>query len=72
MLEMLIVYDRLISDLIKQSNSELIIATGLSQKPYTHLKFYYRLRDHKDFLDDIGINYLNVIPRMTRDFLISF
>ena len=32
MLEMLIVYDRLISDLIKQSNSELIIATGLSQK----------------------------------------
>ena len=71
-LEMLIVYDRLISDLIKQSNSELIIATGLSQKPYTHLKFYYRLKDHKDFLNDIGINYLNVIPRMTRDFLISF
>ncbi len=72
MLEMLIEYDRLISDLIKQSKSELIIATGLSQKPYTHLKFYYRLKDHKDFLDGIGINYLNVIPRMTRDFLISF
>ena len=72
MLEMLIVYDRLISDLIKQPNSELIIATGLSQKPYTNLKFYYRLKDHKSFLDDIGIKYSDVMPRMTRDFLISF
>lgn len=72
MLEMLIVYDRLIEDLMKESNSEIIIATGLSQKPYTNLKFYYRLKHHKNFLDEIGINYLDVIPRMTRDFLISF
>ncbi len=72
MLEMLIEYDRLIADLIEQSDSELIISTGLSQKPYTHLKFYYRLKDHKNFLDNIGIKYLDVMPRMTRDFLISF
>lgn len=72
MLEMLIVYDRLIADLIEQTDSELIISTGLSQKPYTHLKFYYRLKDHKNFLDNIGIKYSDVMPRMTRDFLISF
>lgn len=72
MLEMLIVYDRFIGELIKESNSEIIIATGLSQKPYSNLKFYYRLKHHKNFLDNIGINYLDVIPRMTRDFLITF
>jgi len=72
MLEMLIVYDRLIADLIKHKDSELIISTGLSQRPYTNLKFYYRLKDHKNFLDNIGIKYLDVMPRMTRDFLISF
>ena len=72
MLEMLVVYDRLIADLIKHKDSELIISTGLSQIPYTNLKFYYRLKDHKNFLDNIGIKYLDVMPRMTRDFLISF
>tara|TARA_X000000950_G_C13890260_1_gene650553 strand:- start:1125 stop:2423 length:1299 start_codon:yes stop_codon:yes gene_type:complete len=71
-LEMLVVYDRLIGDLIKNSETELIIATGLSQKPFTRLKFYYRLKDHKEFLDIIGIKYASVTPRMTRDFLISF
>lgn len=72
MLEMLIVYDNLIGDMVSEKDTEIIIATGLSQKPYTHLKFYYRLKDHKAFLDNIGINYLEVSPRMTRDFLISF
>ncbi len=72
MLEMLVVYDKLIGELISVQDTEIIIATGLSQKPYTHLKFYYRLKDHKAFLDLIGIHYSEVSPRMTRDFLISF
>jgi hypothetical protein len=71
-LEMLKVYDSILLDLFKLKNSSLIIATGLSQIPYSHLKFYYRLKNHKNFLDHLGINFKDVLPRMTRDFLISF
>lgn len=71
-LEMLTVYDSILLDLFKLKNSSLIIATGLSQIPYAHLKFYYRLKNHKNFLDHLGINFKDVVPRMTRDFLITF
>ncbi len=71
-LEMLIVYDEILLDIFKLNNSSIIIATGLSQTPYSCLKFYYRLKNHKKFLDLLGIKYNEVIPRMTRDFLISF
>lgn len=70
--EMLEIYDRMLQDLLKLNNTEIIVATGLSQKPYKQLKYYYRLKDHKEFLDLIGISYSNIVPRMTRDFLISF
>lgn len=71
-LEMLLVYDSMISDLLEIDDAEIIIATGLSQKPYEKLKFYYRLKDHAKFLERIGITFREVMPRMTRDFLISF
>ena len=71
-LEMLKVYDEMILDLLGIKNAELIIATGLSQNPYEKLKFYYRLKDHKSFLEKVGIKFKNVVPRMTRDFLVSF
>ena len=71
-LEMLRVYDEMLIDLIKMPNTEIIVATGLSQKPYEQLKFYYRLKDHASFLKKIGVEFIDVVPRMTRDFLISF
>lgn len=71
-LDMLKVYDKMILDLFKSHDAEFIVATGLSQKPYDHIQYYYRLKDHKSFLKSIGIDFLDVIPRMTRDFLISF
>ena len=71
-LEMLNVYDEIINDLLNWPNTEILIATGLSQKPYSKIKFYYRLKDHESFLNLLGISYSNVAPRMTRDFLISF
>lgn len=71
-LEMLKVYDGMILDLLSLTNVETIIATGLSQKPFEELKFYYRLKDHRAFLEKMGIKFSDVIPRMTRDFLISF
>mgnify|MGYP006073828793 CR=1 FL=1 len=72
LLEMLKIYDSIIQDLKKIKNADIIIATGLSQKPYDHLKFYYRLNDHELFLKNLGINFRSVTPRMTRDFLICF
>ena len=71
-LEMLEVYDQMLIDLLSQKDTEVIIATGLSQKPFEELKFYYRLKNHAQFLQKIGINFNDVVPRMTRDFLISF
>ena len=71
-LEMLKVYDKILSDLLELPNSEIVVATGLSQKPYDILKFYYRLKDHALFLKKVGVEFVDVVPRMTRDFLVSF
>ena len=71
-LEMLKVYDSMLLDISNLPNTEFILATGLSQKPYEKLKFYYRLMDHKLFLKNIGVDFTDVTPRMTRDFLITF
>ena len=38
-LEMLKVYDEMLLDLLKLPNTEIIVATGLSQKPFEQLKF---------------------------------
>jgi len=72
LLEMLKVYDEILTDLIELPNTEIIVATGLSQKPYEELKFYYRLKDHASFLKKVGVEFADVVPRMTRDFLVSF
>lgn len=70
--DMLLIYDKIIGDLLKIKGTELLLSTGLSQKPYNHLKFYYRLKNHKKFFDDLNFTYKDIIPRMTRDFLITF
>ena len=72
MAEMLVVYDRIILEYLKDTESSLILATGLRQVPYPHPTFYYRLRNHKKFLKAFGIIPVAIIPRMTRDFLLEF
>lgn len=69
-LEMLRRYDKMLSDL--PGDSEVIIATGLTQKPFSDPVFYYRLRNHSAFLNKLGIPHVEVKPRMTRDFLVVF
>jgi hypothetical protein len=71
-IEMVRVYDRMLLDLFSLPNTELVVATGLSQIPYEKVKYYYRLKDHKKFLEYLGIDFREAIPRMTRDFLVSF
>lgn len=72
MAEMFIVYDRIIRDYLEEKSINLILATGLRQVPYTQLTFYYRLRNHANFLEAFGIKPVAVLPRMTRDFLLEF
>jgi len=71
LLDLMKVYDRILNDYVK-INSNLIIATGLSQKALNNIIFYYRLKNHKDFLNLLGIKYQSVLPRMSRDFLVNF
>jgi hypothetical protein len=65
-------YDLIVGEYFSRTDTEIILATGLSQKPYDSLKFYYRLNAHADFLHSLGIDFAGVYPRMTRDFLIEF
>lgn len=70
--EMLEVYDQIIEEYLDNNSCELIVATGLSQRPYDRIKYYYRLKNHSTFLTKLGINFVEIYPRMTRDFLVSF
>ena len=72
--EMLEVYDQIIGDYLKfsKNDNQLLISTGLRQVPYNIIKFYYRLKNHSSFLNKIGLKFLKVLPRMTRDFEITF
>jgi hypothetical protein len=65
-------YDLIVGEYFSRTDTEIILATGLAQKPYDRLKFYYRLNAHADFLRSLGIEFTGLYPRMTRDFLIEF
>ena len=65
-------YDRLLGKLPSWKNCSFIIATGLSQRPFENPIFFYRLKNHSEFLDCMGLPYHTVEPRMARDFLINF
>ena len=69
--EMLQIYDAIIGHYLNKKY-EVIIATGLSQRPYEKPMFYYRLKNHKNFLNKLQVRYKSIYPRMTRDFLIEF
>jgi len=73
LLRILTVYDKLLGKLSQLDNVKIIIATGLHQQAHNELTFYWRLNDHKVFLAAAGVqDYTQVLPRMSRDFLINF
>jgi hypothetical protein len=65
-------YDLIVGEYFARDDTDVVLATGLAQKPYDRVKFYYRLNKHADFLRGLGIAFSGVFPRMTRDFLIEF
>lgn len=69
--DMLEIYDKLIGDFIHLKCS-LFVITGLSQEPYGNKKFYWRLKDHTNFFNELDLNFIKINPRMTRDFEVLF
>lgn len=65
-------YDMIVGEYFARTDTDVLLATGLAQKPYDRIKFYYRLNTHVDFLRGLGIVFSGLFPRMTRDFLIEF
>lgn len=71
LLMMLEVYDSIIKDLLK-SEERIVGITGLSQIPHDRRTFYWRPLEHRKFLTEMGVTGdFEVIPRMSRDFLIE-
>ena len=50
--DMFIFYDEILFDM-NNPKYDLILATGLRQVPYDRVKYYYRLRNHEEFLKNI-------------------
>ncbi|MDU0356104.1 hypothetical protein RS130_21395 [Paraglaciecola aquimarina] len=71
LLDLLNLYDRIIGEYLAL-DYDIVLATGLTQIPFTSEKYYWRIKDHEHFLSTLNINYSKVFPRMTRDFLIEF
>lgn len=71
-LEVYSIYDHLIGQFRKSfPNTRIQICTGLHQEPYETEKYYWRLKAHENWLNKAGIPYKNVLPRMSRDFIIE-
>ncbi len=75
------IYDKILGKLLdyseKHKNTLVIVATGLSQEPYTSCDHqggmnYYRLKDHETFVKDIAPDSeFEVFPLMSRDWQIA-
>jgi len=73
-LDMLLIYDKLLGiflDYCKSKAEDLAVVTAISQIPYEMEKTYYRPKNHKDFLNMLGLEFVSVKPRMTRDFMLE-
>lgn len=70
--DVLSLYDMIVGEYFSRADTDVLLATGLAQKPYERVKYYYRLKTHANFLLGLGIKFTDVFPRMTRDFLINF
>lgn len=65
-------YDRVLGGLqARFPLSRLVLATGLHQDAHPEVTFYWRLRDHAEFLRQVGVPFRSVEPRMSRDFVVA-
>ena len=67
------VYDRILGSVQRAlPDYRILIITGLHQDPYGTPEYYWRLRDHAAFLRSLGLQFEDVQPRMSRDFVVRF
>ena len=65
-------YDRILGDIVAQfSDARIMLATGLHQDPHPSITYYWRIRDHAQFLRKLALKFEAVEARMSRDFLIT-
>lgn len=66
-------YDVTIGKLLKLRDTKIIVATGLHQEAHPKLTHHWRIKEFEKFSKAIGLkNYLEIVPRMSIDFLIKF
>ena len=64
-------YDRILSDVQRLPGSpRIMLATGLHQDPHPVEQYYYRLRDHAQFLRKLQLPFISIEARMSRDFTV--
>jgi hypothetical protein len=65
-------YDQIVREVMDcLPDARLMIATGLHQEPHETLTFYWRLKDHSVFLRKVGVEFKEVRPLMSRDFIVE-
>lgn len=65
-------YDAIVANILATfGDARIMIATGLHQEPHPEVTFYWRLKDHAAYLRKVGVPFVRVDPRMSRDFLVT-
>lgn len=65
------IYDRVVGQImLKFKDTRIMIATGLHQNPHERNTFYWRLKNHANFLSMLTVPFVTVEPRMSRDFVV--
>lgn len=73
LLDVYLVYDGIVSDLLRTNpGARIMLATGLHQDPYPVETYYWRLRNHDDFLKSAGMEFHSATALMSRDFTVRF
>ena len=76
LLDILKLYDEGLKDTLTLANNvengRVIVATALHQNAHERETYYYRIDDHVDFLQKIGIEYTDTYNLMTEDFVLCF
>jgi hypothetical protein len=72
LLDVYCAYDHILGDVrTRFPRARIMLATGLHQDPHPEVTFYWRLKNHAEFLERIGVPFVAIEPRMSRDFLIK-
>ncbi len=70
-LEVYELYDRIVARVLAEfPQSRIMLGTGLHQNPHGSVTFYWRLKDHAQFLRTLEIPFESVQGLMSRDFVV--